>query len=162
MTQTCPVNVAMAYEPSEPPSTETCPEYFRWIYEDLRPWMDRGITRDTLEKAIPAASIRIVVVDGKVYVEKYKNVNPSRDEFTIWGILQLLRTYPGKLPDLDFMFECRDIPMIRRDLYQGPDSPAPPPLFHYCGDDYSYDIAFPDWSFWGWYELRCLDLPFSL
>ena len=149
VSQTCPVTGPVAFEPGEPPS-ETCPEYFRWIYEDLRPWMDTGITRAMVEKARPAASIRIVVVDGKVYVEKYKRVNRNRDEFTIWGILQLLRMYPGKLPDFDLMFECRDRPMIKTHLYQGPDATVPPPLFHYCGDDETYDIVFPDWSFWGW------------
>ncbi|KAJ9681523.1 hypothetical protein PVL29_020411 [Vitis rotundifolia] len=151
MSQTCPVTGPVAFEPAEPPS-ETCPEYFRWIYEDLRPWMDTGITRAMVEKARPTASIRIVVVDGKVYMEKYKSVNHNRDEFTIWGILQLLRMYPGKLPDFDLMFECRDRPMIKTRLYQGPDATVPPPLFHYCGDDETYDIVFPDWSFWGWPE----------
>ncbi|RVW81225.1 O-glucosyltransferase rumi [Vitis vinifera] len=140
VSHTCPVTGPVAFEPGEPPS-ETCPEYFRWIYEDLRPWMDTGITRAMVEKARPAASIRIVVVDGKVYVEKYKRVNRNRDEFTIWGILQLLRMYPGKLPDFDLMFECRDRPMIKTHLYQGPDATVPPPLFHYCGDDETYDIA---------------------
>ncbi|RVW30649.1 hypothetical protein CK203_101277 [Vitis vinifera] len=126
MSQTCPVTGPVAFEPGEPPTM--------------------------VEKARPAASIRIVVVDGKVYVEKYKRVNRNRDEFTIWGILQLLRMYPGKLPDFDLMFECRDRPMIRTHLYQGPDATVPPPLFHYCGDDETYDIVFPDWSFWGWPE----------
>lgn len=153
MTQTCPVGVSGAaglIVPSKP-STETCPEYFRWIYEDLRPWMDKGITRATVEKARPTASIRILVVDGKVYIEKYRGVVHPRDEFTIWGILQLLRMYPGKLPDLDLMFECRDRPIIKAHQYQGPNaSTAPPPLFHYCGDDTTLDIVFPDWSFWGW------------
>ena len=149
MTQTCPVGGAMAYEPSEP-SKETCPEYFRWIYEDLRPWMERGITREMVERAKPAADIRITVVDGKVYMEKYKEVFQTRDVFTVWGILQLLRMYPGKLPDFDLMFSCGDKTAVRKEYFQGPDASVPQPLFHYCGDDETYDIAFPDWSYWSW------------
>ena len=150
MTRTCPVSGAVAIFEGSKPSTETCPEYFRWIYEDLRPWMETGITREMVEEARRTASIRIVVVDGKVYTEKYQRVVHPRDEFTIWGFLQLLRMYPGKLPDFDLMFECRDRPIIKAHFYQGTNASAPPPLFHYCGDDRTYDIVFPDWSFWGW------------
>ena len=149
MAQTCPVTPLATFEPSEP-STETCPEYFRWIYEDLRPWRETGITRDMVERAKPAAYIRVVVVDGKVYMEKYKGVYQTRDVFTIWGILQLLRMYPGKLPDFDLMFSCGDKLAMKTRYFQGPNATTPPPLFHYCGDDETYDIVFPDWSFWGW------------
>ncbi|RVW81219.1 O-glucosyltransferase rumi [Vitis vinifera] len=153
LAQTCPVTPLATFEPSEP-STETCPEYFRWIYEDLRPWRETGITRDMVERAKPAAYIRVVVVDGKVYMEKYKGVYQTRDVFTIWGILQLLRMYPGKLPDFDLMFSCGDKLAMKTRYFQGPNATTPPPLFHYCGDDETYDIVFPDWSFWGWPEIH--------
>ena len=149
----CPVftqPVTFEQSNSSSSSTETCPEYFRWIYEDLKPWRKTGIIREMVEGAKTLAHIRIVAVDGKVYMEKYKWVFQTRDAFTIWGVMQLLRLYPGKLPDFDLMFECGDKPVIKRYDYQGPNASTPPPLFHYCGDDKSYDIAFPDWSFWGW------------
>ncbi|KAI8571521.1 hypothetical protein RHMOL_Rhmol01G0126200 [Rhododendron molle] len=135
-------------------SSEECPEYFKWIHEDLSPWKDTGITLEMVESADKLAYIRIVVVKGRVYLKKFKWVFQTRDVFNIWGILQLLRLYPGELPDLDIMFECGDMPVIKKSDYQGSDAAKIPPMFHYCGSDSTFDITFPDWSFWGWPELQ--------
>ncbi|XP_058204278.1 uncharacterized protein LOC131318470 isoform X3 [Rhododendron vialii] len=135
-------------------SAEECPEYFKWIHEDLRPWKDTGITLEMVESADKLAYIRIVVVKGRVYLKKFKWVFQTRDVFNIWGILQLLRLYPGELPDLDIMFECGDMPVIKKSAYKGSEAAKIPPMFHYCGSDSTFDITFPDWSFWGWPELQ--------
>lgn len=103
-----------------------------------------------LERAKARAHFRLVIIKGEAYVEKYKKAYQTRDAFTIWGILQLLRLYPGKVPDLELMFLCDDRPVIKKIDYQGANSTSPPPLFHYCGDQESLEIVFPDWSFWGW------------
>ncbi|XP_010273071.1 PREDICTED: O-glucosyltransferase rumi-like [Nelumbo nucifera] len=132
----------------------TCPHYFRWIHEDLRPWKETGITREMVERERKRANFRLVVVDGRLYYDKYSGAFQTRDVFTLWGIVQLMRRYPGKLPDLDIMFNCDDHPIIRKSDYQGPNATAPPALFHYCGDDMTLDIVFPDWSFWGWPEIN--------
>jgi hypothetical protein len=100
-----------------------------------------------VEKANGTAHFRLVIVKGKAYIEKYKKSIQTRDVFTIWGILQLLRRYPGRIPDLELMFDCDDLPVI---LSRGRNTTAPPPLFRYCGDRSTMDIVFPDWSFWGW------------
>ncbi|XAR63080.1 Protein xylosyltransferase, partial [Bertholletia excelsa] len=121
---------------------------------DLLPWSEQGITLDMVEHAKNFSDIRIVVVNGSVYVEKYREVFQTRDVFTIWGILQLLRLYPGSLPDLDFMFQCGDKPLVRKRDFTGEKAAKIPPLFHYCGDNDTLDIAFPDWSFWGWPEIN--------
>lgn len=131
-------------------STSTCPSYFRWIHEDLRPWKDTGITKEMVERANRTATFRLVILDGRAYVETYVKGFQTRDNFTQWGILQLLRRYPGKVPDLDLMFDCVDWPVIKSEEYRGPNAMAPPPLFRYCGDNETLDIVFPDWSFWGW------------
>lgn len=134
---------------------ESCPEYFRWIHEDLKPWKATGITKEMVEKAREKAHFRLIIVDGRLYMEKYDYVFQTRDVFTIWGILQLLELYPGKIPDLDLMFMCHDWPLILKANY--PDNTSViPPLFHYCGDDLTYDIVFPDWSFWGWPEVNIM------
>lgn len=155
VTRTCPAN----YYPGEfdtrdrailLTSRAECPEYFRWIYEDLSPWRKTGITEEMVERARRTANFRLVILNGRAYVETYHRSFQTRDVFTLWGILQLLRLYPGKVPDLDLMFECADWPVIRSSLYSGPNATAPPPLFHYCGDNSTFDIVFPDWSFWGW------------
>lgn len=134
-------------------STSRCPSYFRWIHEDLRPWRETGITKEMVERANRTANFRLVIVEGRAYVETYIKGFQTRDNFTQWGILQLLRRYPGKLPDLDLMFDCVDWPVIKAEEYRGPNASAPPPLFRYCADNETLDIVFPDWSFWGWYSL---------
>ncbi|XP_059661762.1 uncharacterized protein LOC132307902 [Cornus florida] len=160
LTQTCPSNYPTTFrvedddEASSNDSNSTCPEYFRWIHEDLKPFKATGISRDMVERAKTTAHFRVVIVKGKVYVEKYKKSIQSRDVFTLWGILQLLRRYPGMLPDLELMFDCNDKPVIRSRDYRDPNATAPPPLFRYCGDRWTMDIVFPDWSFWGWAEIN--------
>ncbi|KAL8134620.1 hypothetical protein AgCh_009587 [Apium graveolens] len=133
-------------------STPSCPSYFRWIHEDLRPWKETGITRDMVETANRTANFRLVILDGRAYVKTYLKGFQTRDNFTQWGILQLLRRYPGRVPDLDLMFDCVDWPVVKSADYAGPDVKTPPPLFRYCGDSETLDIVFPDWSFWGWPE----------
>ncbi|KAD5317009.1 hypothetical protein R6Q59_032281 [Mikania micrantha] len=140
-------------ENSNNSTPRSCPEYFRWIHEDLKPWKATGITKEMVENAQKNAHFRLIIVDGRLYMEKYDYVFQTRDVFTIWGILQLLEFYPGKVPDLELMFMCHDWPLIRMSDY--PDNTSViPPLFHYCGDDKTYDIVFPDWSFWGWPEVN--------
>lgn len=154
LTKTCPKHYPTSMSPRDDPylpSPSACPEYFRWIYEDLRPWARTGITRATLERANKTANFRLVVVNGRAYVETFVKAFQSRDIFTLWGILQLLRKYPGKVPDLELMFDCVDWPVIKLQEHGWPGAPPPPPLFRYCGDDETLDIVFPDWSFWGWY-----------
>jgi hypothetical protein len=154
LTRTCPSNYPTTFHPEEEdpdrPPPATCPEYFRWIYEDLRPWAYTGITRDMVERAKQTANFRLVIVKGRAYVEKYHRAFQTRDVFTLWGILQLLRRYPGQVPDLELMFDCVDWPVIKTRDYQRSNTSGPPPLFRYCGDDDTLDIVFPDWSFWGW------------
>ncbi|CAL9063325.1 unnamed protein product [Musa banksii] len=127
----------------------TCPEYFRWIHEDLRHWKSTGITKETVESAKKFATFRLVVLDGRVYVEEYFGHLMARNVFTLWGILQLVNRYPGRVPDLDLMFNCMDQPAIKSAEYK---SSTLPPVFHYCNNDQTSDILFPDWSFWGWPE----------
>ncbi|RDY13125.1 Protein O-glucosyltransferase 1, partial [Mucuna pruriens] len=150
--QTCPREYPTSHKPSTNQS-RTCPSYFRWIHEDLRPWREKGITREMLEGARRTAHFRVVIVDGRVYVEKYAKSIQTRDVFTLWGIMQLVRMYPGKVPDLELLFDCNDRPVIPSEKFRGPNA-APPPLFRYCSDEWSLDIVFPDWSFWGWAEIN--------
>ncbi|KAI4328770.1 hypothetical protein L6164_021101 [Bauhinia variegata] len=128
-TQICPRDYPTSHNPSRSSNT-TCPAYFRWIHEDLRPWRESGITKEMVERARKTAHFRVVILNGK-----------------------LLRRYPGRLPDLDLMFDSDDRPVIPSKDFQGPNS-GPPTLFRYCADEHSLDIVFPDWSFWGWPEIN--------
>ncbi|CAI9101789.1 OLC1v1039203C1 [Oldenlandia corymbosa var. corymbosa] len=146
--KTCPRTHPVTHAPDPLSKNATCPEYFRWIHEDLRHWKETGITREMLEGARNNAHFRLVILDGKVYVEKYRESMLYRVWFTVWGIVQLARWYPGKLPDLELMFDSEDRPVIpARDL-------GARPLFRYCSDWEHMDIVFPDWSFWGWPEIN--------
>ncbi|OEL27866.1 hypothetical protein BAE44_0011113 [Dichanthelium oligosanthes] len=129
-----------------------CPDYFRFIHSDLSPWRETGITREAVESGRGRAAFRLVVVDGRAYVETYHRVFQTRDTFTQWGIAQLLARYPGRVPDLDLMFNCEDMPEVRAADF--PARSKAPPLFRYCKDDATLDIVFPDWSFWGWPEVN--------
>ncbi|KAL4621903.1 hypothetical protein ACB092_06G260900 [Castanea dentata] len=146
---TCPTNHPVTIEKEES-SPVACPAYMRWIHEDLRPWKSAGITRDMVERGRDYANFRLVIVKGKAYVETYRGTFQTRDVFTIWGILQLLRLYPGKVPDLELMFCLGDETHIKKRDYQ---ATSAPPVFNYCEDDETLDIVFPDWSFWGWAEV---------
>lgn len=145
--ETCPTRYHNISKLRSNKSRSSCPSYFRWIYHDLQPWREVGITRKMVDKARKFATFRLVILDGKVYVERFGKAIQTRDVFTLWGILQLLRLYPGRLPNLELMFSCGDRPTIG---FMGHKATAPLPLFRYCGNDHSYDIVFPDWSFWGW------------
>ncbi|CAN0824804.1 O-glucosyltransferase rumi homolog [Linum grandiflorum] len=140
------------HNPSQLSPTKTCPDYFRWIREDLRPWKRHGITREAVEAAKPLAHFRLVILNGKAYLEKFNNAFQTRDVFTLWGILQLLRLYPGRVPDLELMFRCEDRPAIHKGDLTRRNSSSPPVLFHYCGDEDALGVVFPDWTFWGWGE----------
>ncbi|CAN8287480.1 unnamed protein product [Cochlearia groenlandica] len=136
-----------------------CPDYFKWIHEDLKPWRETGgITKETVERGKTTAHFRLVIKNGRMFVENYKKSIQTRDAFTLWGFVQMLRKYPGKLPDVDLMFDCDDRPVIRSDGYNKSDNltdeNGPPALFRYCGDRWTVDIVFPDWSFWGWEEIN--------
>ena len=146
---TCPSYYPTKLEFDDDSSNTSCPEYFRWIHEDLKPWESTGITRDMVERGKHISHFRLVIVNGKAYIEKFAKSYQTRDVFTIWGILQLLRLYPGKIPDLELMFQCGDRTVVFKKDFQVPKM-SPPPVFHYCGEENSYDIVFPDWTFWGW------------
>ncbi|KAL5216164.1 hypothetical protein ABZP36_007565 [Zizania latifolia] len=136
-------------------TSSSCPAYFRWIHEDLRPWRATGITREAVDGAHRyGPKFRVTVVAGRLYVARYGRCFQTRDAFTQWGVLQLLRRYPGRVPDLDLMFDCQDLPVVSTGNHLGRASSPPPPLFGYCGSEPTLDIAFPDWSFWGWPELN--------
>ncbi|CAO2205419.1 unnamed protein product [Urochloa humidicola] len=155
-------NATSAASPSPSPSPAAsrhmvaapprCPEYFRFIHSDLSPWSETGITREAVERGRDRAAFRLLVVGGRAYVETYHRVFQTRDSFTQWGIAQLLARYPGRVPDLDLMFNCEDMPEVRAADF--PKHSDAPPLFRYCKDDATLDIVFPDWSFWGWPEVN--------
>ncbi|KAM3373965.1 hypothetical protein P3S68_012679 [Capsicum galapagoense] len=133
---------------SKTTESNSCPSFFRSIGYDLEPWAKSRISMSHVMEAQKYAAFRVVIVGGKLFVDFYYACVQSRAMFTIWGILQLLRRYPGKVPDVDLMFDCMDKPIIDRAEHAS----MPLPLFRYCTSPHHFDIPFPDWSFWGWSE----------
>ncbi|KAM3400908.1 hypothetical protein ACQJBY_005627 [Aegilops geniculata] len=136
-----------------------CPSYFAAIRRDLAPWRRRdggggGITSELVESGRHRASMRVTITGGgtRLHVDLYYACVQSRALFTVWSLLQLMRRYPGRVPDVDLMFDCMDRPAINRTEHTGEGASLPPPLFRYCTTREHLDIPFPDWSFWGWPE----------
>ncbi|GER35481.1 hypothetical protein STAS_11745, partial [Striga asiatica] len=127
-----------------------CPSFFDNIRADLGPWEATGISSGHVAEARKHAAFRVVIVGGVLYVDFYYACVQSRAMFTIWGILQLLRRYPGQVPDVDLMFDCMDKPVVNQTVH----ADVPLPLFRYCTTSQHFDIPFPDWSFWGWSEIN--------
>ncbi|CAN1150763.1 O-glucosyltransferase rumi [Linum perenne] len=127
-----------------------CPEFFSYIHRDLAPWAKSGITEDHVMDAKNFAAFRIIIYQGKLYFDPYYACFQSRMMTTIWGFVQLLKKYPGMVPDVDLMFDCMDKPILNRTEHQS----NPVPLFRYCTTREHFDIPFPDWSFWGWSEIN--------
>ncbi|PKA60220.1 protein glucosyltransferase [Apostasia shenzhenica] len=145
-----------AVNPSSSSPPVACTDFFRAIHRDLEPWRRSRVSLASLAESRKYAAMRVVILGGTgLYLDLYYSCVQSRAMFTVWGLLQLLRRYPGMIPDVDFMLDCMDRPAINRTEYDptatgGP----PPPLFRYCTTKGHFDIPFPDWSFWGWPEVN--------
>lgn len=61
-----------------------------------------------------------------------------------------LRHFGDQVADVDFMFDCGDMPRVWRSA--NPADPVPA-LFTYNKQEGSLDLPLPDWSFWGWPEV---------
>ncbi|GAV66613.1 Glyco_transf_90 domain-containing protein [Cephalotus follicularis] len=134
--------------PHSPHTIPKCPEFFSFIHKDLEPWARNRISINHVMEAKRHAAFRVVIVGGRLFVDLYYACVQSRQMFTIWGLVQLLRRYPDSVPDVDMMFDCMDKPSISRTEHEA----MPLPLFRYCTTQDHFDIPFPDWSFWGWPE----------
>ncbi|KAK9124498.1 hypothetical protein Sjap_014100 [Stephania japonica] len=99
-------------------STTTCPSFFRWIHRDLEPWAESRIAMGNLMEAQRSAAFRVVIFQGRLYVDFYFSCTQTRAMFTIWGLLQLLKRYPGMVPDVDMMFDCMDRPVFQKSKYR--------------------------------------------
>jgi hypothetical protein len=122
-TTTC----AILPDPSPLPTTappganaSSYPSYFCFIHEDLHPWcVAGGIIRAMVDHARTTTNFHPVMIRGRAYIEHIMPAFQTRDLFTIWAILQLLRHYPRRVPDLDLIFDCVDWPVVPTDQYDG-------------------------------------------
>ncbi|KAL8154890.1 hypothetical protein AgCh_000299 [Apium graveolens] len=62
-----------------------------------------GVRTVAIDK--PAAAFRVVIIDRRLYVDSYYEYVQSRSLFNVWGFVQLLRRYPGQVPNVDLIFD---------------------------------------------------------
>ncbi|KAJ3675698.1 hypothetical protein LUZ60_004740 [Juncus effusus] len=140
-----------------PNAKNKCPSFFSSIHSDLAPWQEKCISLALIEASAPHhAAFRVVISNGRLYVDLFYACVQTRMLFTVWGLVQLLKRYPGMVPDVDILFDCSDRPTIERKRYDIPKGSIPPPVFRYCTTNQHFDIPFPDWSFWGWSEVNLM------
>ncbi|EFJ09346.1 hypothetical protein SELMODRAFT_44697, partial [Selaginella moellendorffii] len=123
-----------------------CPRYFARIHEHLAPWRSTGITRRSLDRL---GSMRVAILRSDMYVSAYGDCPQSRRAFSLWGLLLMLERFGDRVPDVEFVLNCKDRPIVPRD-----GSEVPAPVLSYCSHRLSLDIPFPDYSFWGWPEVN--------
>ncbi|WKA10772.1 hypothetical protein VitviT2T_028327 [Vitis vinifera] len=100
-----------------------------------------------MEVAKDLTFFRLVILDEKVYMEKYNGAFQKRGVFIIWGILQLLKVYLRKVLDLELMLKCGDWRIKASEYGKRKGKKKVSSLFHYCTSDDTLDIVFSDWSF---------------
>ncbi|XP_024524826.1 O-glucosyltransferase rumi homolog [Selaginella moellendorffii] len=129
----------------------SCPRYFARIREHLAPWRSTGITRRSLDRRQRLGSMRVAILGGRMYVRAYGDCPQSRSVFSLWGLLLMLERFGDRVPDVEFVLNCKDRPIVPRDGSYGG---VPSPVLSYCSHRHSLDIPFPDYSFWGWPEVN--------
>ncbi|CAL5401027.1 unnamed protein product [Camellia sinensis] len=124
---TCPENSLIVVKDEESSSSKACPKYFRWIQQDLNPWKEKGITKQMVESDESNAHMRIVIVNGRVYVKKLRWVYQTRDVYTcddnpvIAKKVPPMLHYCGSNSTLDIMPELKIKPWetFKKDLEEG-------------------------------------------
>ncbi|KAM1028709.1 hypothetical protein ACFX1Q_041294 [Malus domestica] len=66
-----------------PRKSPEMPEFFRWIHHDLEPWAWVRISAAHLETTKQYAMFRVVIVDGRLYVDLKWACVQSHTMFTI-------------------------------------------------------------------------------
>ncbi|GAQ92239.1 putative lipopolysaccharide-modifying protein [Klebsormidium nitens] len=133
-------------------AVEQCPDWFAAVADEFSPWKEKGgIDLADVEAAQPMASSRFQIINGSLYAEDFKGCWQTRKRYSMWGLLMFLRHFGDVVPDVDFMFDCGDMPQARRSPH--PSDPIPA-LWGYNRQEESIDLTLPDWSFWGWPEVE--------
>eukprot|EP00887_Chlorella_sp_A99_P007639 scaffold20.g7639.t1 len=141
--------------------------YSPWIQRDLEPWAEAGITRDLVEGAADMYDIcdgdmlRFHILNGSLWVHHIterrggwypavlgpENVAAKgRVPYVLLALLEVLRAFPGQIPDVDAVVHTADFPCVRRKWAHGA---VPTPIFGYQGSVRHFDLPFPDYSFFG-------------
>ncbi|KAI4963391.1 hypothetical protein ZWY2020_014168 [Hordeum vulgare] len=68
-----------------------------------------------------SASMHVTITRGGtwLHVDLYHACMQSRALFTVWSLSHLMRQYPGRVPDMDLMFDYMDRSAINRTKHTG-------------------------------------------
>ncbi|KAJ6840805.1 protein O-glucosyltransferase 1-like isoform X2 [Iris pallida] len=126
-----------------------CPDYFRWTTRTSV----RGSPRASREKwwreptAPPTSGWSSSTAEPTWSTTGRRSRRATSSH--IWGILQLLRRYPGRLPDLDLMSTASTGPS-QTPQTKGRTGRLRRRCSRIAGMSLRLTLWFPDWSFWGW------------
>ncbi|KAK2077103.1 hypothetical protein QBZ16_004737 [Prototheca wickerhamii] len=138
-----------------------------FIESDLAPWKDSGITLEALEEAENMYDIcdgdilRFQIISGRLYVYHVTSRGlgwyPSqlgeghlaargRVPHTMLMLLDVLRLFPGQIPDLDAVMQLGDFNCVERNASR---RGAPVPMFGYSTSEDYHDLVLPDFTYYG-------------
>ena len=138
-----------------------------FIESDLAPWKDSGITLEALEEAenmydiCDGDIIRFQIISGRLYVYHVTSRGlgwyPSqlgeghlaargRVPHTMLMLLDVLRLFPGQIPDLDAVMQLGDFNCVERNASR---RGAPVPMFGYSTSEDYHDLVLPDFTYYG-------------
>lgn len=124
-----------------------CPWWFGYMHTDFAPWKDRGINLEDVEASHKDANYNFQIINGELYVKFVKACWETRKNATIWGMLMLLRRFPGQIPDIDGAFDCHDYP--QHQYFPANETEKVPIMFVQSSTKWHRNIMWPDFSFWG-------------
>ncbi|KAL6776429.1 hypothetical protein ACKKBG_A21080 [Auxenochlorella protothecoides x Auxenochlorella symbiontica] len=138
-----------------------------WIEKDMLPWKQDGITLEMLEEAENMYDIcdgdmfRFQIISGKLYVYHVTargfgwypaQLGPGhvaakgRVPYAMLLLLDVLRLFPGQIPDLDAVMQLGDFTCIAQEPGAGR---TPVPMFGYTTSEGYADLVLPDFTYYG-------------
>ncbi|KAL3133656.1 hypothetical protein ABBQ32_008167 [Trebouxia sp. C0010 RCD-2024] len=155
--------------------------YQQWIQRDLQPWRASGITTELVDSYALSGRwheclgevLRFQIINGSLWIdhlsERHSGWYPARlgpgalsgkgkIPYAILGLLDVIRHYPGQIPDIDAILHTSDFSCVK--ATPAGQQPAGPPIFGYNSDPAHEDVPFPDYSYWGHEYTRLRDEHF--
>lgn len=152
--------------------------YQQWIQRDFQPWRAAGISTELVDAYALSGKwheclgevLRFQIINGSLWIdhlsERHAGWYPARlgpgalsgkgkIPYAILALLDVLRHYPGQIPDVDAIIHTSDFSCIK--ATPGGLQPLGPPILGYNSDPAHEDVPFPDYSYWGHEYTRLRD-----
>ena len=115
-----------------------CSPFLPFLYQDLQPFNETGITREVIEEALShKRGIHYQIISHSLYREN-DCLFPSRCEGVEHFILEAI----DEMPDMDLIINVRDYPQVHKSWHNLP-------VLSFSKDVNQYmDVLYPAWTFW--------------